>query len=81
MQALHDKLRQLGKDPWVDWSRIPATAKWWEEIEDAIEAANTSVFVISPVSVRSRYSHQEIGHAIKHNNSFLLHGSNLEDAE
>ncbi len=67
VQALHDKLRQLGKHPWVDWSMIPATARWWEEIENAIEAANTFVFVISPDSACSKYCHQEIDHAVKHN--------------
>jgi hypothetical protein len=67
VEALDEKLRILNKDTWVDWSRIPATAKWWEEIEDAIEAANTFVFVISPDSVHSKYCHQEIDHAVKFN--------------
>ena len=28
VRRLHDALRELGKDPWVDWEDIPATAPW-----------------------------------------------------
>ena len=51
VRALHTALTAQGHSAWVDWEDIPLTADWLKEIYEAIEAADTFVFVISPDSV------------------------------
>ena len=67
VRALHDALKDRGRETWVDWEDIPPTAEWLKEIFSAIEAAHTFAFVISPDSVASDMCKQEIAHAVKHN--------------
>ncbi len=67
VQALQIALSQAGRDVWVDWEDIPLTADWLQEIERAIEAANTFVFIISPDSVVSEVCRQEVEHAVRYN--------------
>ena len=53
VQRLHDRLKALEQQVWVDWEDIPPTADWWSEIRAGIDGANTFIFVISPDSVTS----------------------------
>ncbi|MBD1846699.1 toll/interleukin-1 receptor domain-containing protein [Cyanobacteria bacterium FACHB-63] len=66
VQALHAALEAEERDIWIDWEDIPATADWWQEIEQGIEGASTFVFVISPDSMVSEVCNREIDHAVKH---------------
>jgi TIR domain len=60
---LHARLARSERDAWVDWEDIPPSAEWMAEIERAIEAADTFVFVISPASVASLTCEHECAHA------------------
>ena len=74
VRALHDALRNAGREAWVDWEDIPLTADWMQEIHGAIEAADSFLFVISPDSVVSEVCAREIEHAAKFKScGHLLH--------
>jgi len=53
VRALYNALEQRTLNAWVDWAGIPLSADWQQEINAAIEAADTCVFVISPEFARS----------------------------
>jgi len=65
--ALHTRLANDQRDVWVDWEDIPPSAEWLAEIEQAIEAADTFVFVLSPESIASKTCLQECNHAVQYN--------------
>jgi hypothetical protein len=71
VRLLFNTLETNGRDAWVDWEDIPASAEWWLEIQRAIESADTFVFVISPDSVTAKWCRQEIDHAVKHNKRMI----------
>jgi WD40 repeat protein len=60
---LHDALSADGRQAWVDWEGIPASAKWMAEVRSAIDAAQAFCFVISPDSVESAVCREEAAHA------------------
>ncbi len=64
---LHDALQERGRNAWVDWEGIPPSAEWMKEINSAIEAADTFVFVITPNSIASPICTEEVAHAIRNN--------------
>ena len=68
---LHAALHQRGRNAWVDWEGIPPSAEWMQEINSAIEAADTFVFVISPDSVASQVCNAEVAHATRNNKRLL----------
>lgn len=81
-RILHQRLTKDGRDVWIDWEDIPATADWWQEIRTAIEEADVFAFVISPNSVRSDICRQEIQHAIDNNKRFIpLLFEEIEDVD
>jgi hypothetical protein len=63
VRRLHDELARSGRDVWVDWEDIPPSAEWLREIEQAIEAADTFVFVLTPDSLASQTCRHECDHA------------------
>jgi hypothetical protein len=63
VRKLHDALKERNRECWVDWSDIPPTVDWREEIFDGIGAADNFVFVISPESVSSPVCRDEVRHA------------------
>jgi hypothetical protein len=65
VRALHDRLAAEQREVWVDWEDIPPSAEWLAEIERAIEAADTVVFVLSPDSVESKTCRHECEHAAR----------------
>jgi hypothetical protein len=65
VRALHDRLAAEKREVWVDWEDIPPSAEWLAEIERAIEAADTVVFVISPDSAQSKTCRHECEHAAR----------------
>lgn len=60
---LHGAFATAGRDAWVDWEGIPASAKWMVEVRAAIDAADAFCFVISPDSVESSVCREEAAHA------------------
>ena len=66
VRRLHDRLAKDSRDVWVDWEDIPPTAKWWSEIEGAIEGSEAVVFVISPDSIASETWRRECDHAARY---------------
>lgn len=67
MHRLHDALASANREVWVDWEDIPPSAEWLHEIEQAIEAADTFIFVLSPHSMASTTCGQECAYAGKYN--------------
>lgn len=63
---LHNRLKESGRETWVDWEGIPPTAEWLAEIRAAIEAADSFVFVLSPDSLSSKICGLEVEHAVLH---------------
>src|SRR5258708_6822981 len=66
VRKVHEELKQVGRDAWVDWSDIPPTAEFMQEIYAGIEASDTFVFVISPDSVASKVCGEEIDYAVQY---------------
>lgn len=71
VRILHEALEKSNRKTWVDWEGIAKGTKWWKEIEEGIEGADTFVFVISPDSVASEVCQKEINHAVKNNKQIL----------
>jgi TIR domain len=67
VRTLHARLQEARREVWVDWEDIPPSAEWLREIELAIEAADTFVFVVSPDSLASKICLHELAHASKYN--------------
>jgi len=67
VRDLYEALEARGRDTWIDWMKIPLTAKWLEEVFSGIERADAFAFIISPDSVISEYCTLELAHAVKHN--------------
>ena len=64
VRKLHQQLSACGREVWVDWEGIAPSAKWQEEIEQAIDAADALLFVLSPTSLASEVCAQELEHAL-----------------
>jgi WD40 repeat protein len=71
VRRLHERLAVEGRDTWVDWEDIPASADWWREVCAGIESADAFVFVISPDSIRSDICRRETEHAVANNKRLI----------
>lgn len=71
VQRLHDALAHEGRESWVDWEGIPASAKWMTEVRAAIDEADCFCFVVSPDSVESPVCREEAAHAAASNKRIL----------
>jgi WD40 repeat protein len=71
VQRLHDALAAEGRQSWVDWEGIPASAKWMAEVRGAIDASDCFCFVVSPDSVESPVCREEAAHAAAANKRIL----------
>ena len=67
VRRLHEALENHDREIWVDWEGIPPRAEWLAEIRDAIDSAESFVFVISPDSVVSQICTEELQHAVERN--------------
>ena len=67
VQALTEK----GLDTWIDWSDIPPSADWEQEIFRGIEQADTFLFLISPDSVVSQICIRETEIAVRNNKRII----------
>jgi WD40 repeat protein len=63
VRRLDAALRQRGKDVWVDWEDIPATADWRARIFAGIDSSRTFVAVLSPELLASGICREELEHA------------------
>jgi hypothetical protein len=58
--SLDKALSATGKDVWIDWEDIPYSAKWWDEISQAITGAGTFICVLSPEYFASQTCMEEL---------------------
>lgn len=70
-RLVHSVLKENGFDTWIDWQDIPPSADWMAEVYEAIEAANTFIFIISETSVASEVCGREIEHAVQNNKRLI----------
>lgn len=63
VKSLDQALKAQQKDVWVDWEDIPFSAKWWEEITQAIEGSTAFICVLSPEYLSSETCLAELKHA------------------
>jgi WD40 repeat protein len=70
-RILHEKLKEQGLETWIDWQDIPPSADWLAEVFEAIEQADSFVFIISPTAVASEICGLEIEHAVKNNKRLI----------
>jgi len=70
-RLLHQALKENDLETWIDWQDIPPSADWLAEVYEAIEQADTFIFIISPTSVSSEICSMEIAHAAKHNKRLI----------
>ncbi|MCJ7534901.1 MAG: TIR domain-containing protein, partial [Anaerolineales bacterium] len=70
-RLLHNALDESELETWIDWQDIPPSADWLAEVYEAIEAADTFIFVISETSVDSDICQLEIAHAEKNNKRLI----------
>ena len=71
VRRLHGALAKANRAAWVDWTGIPPTAEWLQEIYSAIESTHAFAFIISPDSVASEVCKQEIAHAVEQNKRLI----------
>lgn len=70
-KLLHQALKENDLETWIDWQDIPPSADWLAEIYEAIEQADTFVFIISETSLASDVCGYEIAHATQHNKRLI----------
>lgn len=64
-------LASQGRKAWVDWDGIPPSAEWMNEIQQAIDAAQSFIFVVSPNSAASKVCGAELAHALANNKRII----------
>jgi hypothetical protein len=65
VDSLNKALKKADKDVWIDWEDIPYSAKWWDEISEAIQGASTFICVMSPEYFNSKTCIEELAIAEK----------------
>jgi WD40 repeat protein len=70
-RLLHQALKNNELETWIDWQDIPPSADWLAEVYEAIEQAETFIFIISETSVISEICELEISHAVRHNKRLI----------
>ena len=71
VHRIHDVLKTQGREVWVDFEDIPPSAEWMNEINAAIEASASVVFIISPHSAASKICQAEMTHALAHSKRII----------
>jgi hypothetical protein len=67
VRQLQDGLTARDRNVWVDWQDIPPTAEWMTEIQEAIDACNACIIVLSPDFLASQVCSTELQRAIGSN--------------
>lgn len=61
---LVDRLKDRGRDVWVDLEGIPPVGDWLEEIRTAIARADACLFILSPSFANSTECRREVEYAV-----------------
>jgi len=67
VRKLEGAFAMAQREAWLDWKDIPLTAKWQQEIDSNIDAADNFLFIISPDSIASTNCRNEIDRAVANN--------------
>ena len=70
-RILHEAFKVNAFETWIDWQDIPPSTEWLAEVYEAIEKADTFVFLISQASVESEVCGLEVAHAVKNNKRLI----------
>jgi WD40 repeat protein len=70
-RVLNRELEKEGLETWIDWQDIPPSTDWMKEVYQAIEVADSFIFVISEKSVGSEVCSRELEHASKNNKRLI----------
>jgi len=71
VKRLHDWLVERERSVWVDWEGIPPSAEWLDEINAAIDGADTYIQILSPDSVASVVCRLELDRAVRNNKRLI----------
>lgn len=71
VDSLNNSLIKVEKNVWIDWEDIPYSAKWWEEITEAVEGTNAFICVLSPDYFASKTCIEELIMAEKRNKRII----------
>lgn len=69
--SLAKELRSSGFDIWLDQLDIPTGSRWDDEVEQALEACEIFMVILTPDSISSNNVKDEIGYAIDNNKRIL----------
>ncbi|HEY3230707.1 MAG TPA: toll/interleukin-1 receptor domain-containing protein, partial [Roseiflexaceae bacterium] len=67
VRRLYEALRERGKLAWFDREALSPGTDWQQQIDTAIDTANTFTFVISPESLASRNCAHDLEQALQRN--------------
>lgn len=70
-RLLHEAFEDNDIETWIDWQDIPPSTEWLAEVFEAIEQADTFIFIISEKSVESDTCKLETAHAAKNNKRII----------
>lgn len=70
-RLLHNALKEHEFETWIDWQDIPPSADWLAEVYEAIEGADTFMFVISDGSLTSEICGLEVEHAVRNHKRLI----------
>lgn len=70
-KRIFESLKATGIDPWMDFSDIPAAAKWKQEILVGIQYCHNFIYIISPNAVGSSYCNMELDYALSLNKRII----------
>ncbi|MCA9890716.1 MAG: tetratricopeptide repeat protein, partial [Anaerolineae bacterium] len=82
-RKLERALYDIGQESWVDWSSIPYSEDWWQEICAGIDGADNFLFVMSPDSLMSMVCNKELAYAREQNKRIIpiLHREVMRDGK
>lgn len=64
-------LKDAGVTSWFDIADIPLGEAWEKPLEDALRSSRTMVIILTPNSVRSRWTLMELGAALADNKRII----------
>lgn len=71
VDSLNNSLTKIDKNVWIDWEDIPYSARWWDEITEAVEGTNAFISVLSQDYFASKTCIEELVMAEKGNKRII----------